>query len=265
MVLSARSAFHAADALAPGRCRAGLQMRRAATAAAVGHAVAAQFGYNPVEGMDPGTRATTFTPSRLFCGRGGRPDQNDPWREEFDDFCRVFMGPPSTAPKVVPYDFDSGKASNGVMLRLARIWTERVNRGSAERRSRSRASGWRLVFVEEPRAEKGDARLTGNRFVLFARHEIKATGGHRRWWCRAPRRCRRSRARLIVVGSTAQILQDILQDALKAEATVRAHDLLIQKDDMISTAACTTGKIRYPARTRPGSADLLSRTRCENP
>jgi predicted metalloprotease with PDZ domain len=273
MVLSARSGLATpADALdAWADAAAGLQMRKGRDWRPLSDtAVAAQFGYTQSKGWIPRTRAVDFYTESAFL-----------WLEadvlirtrthgakSLDDFCRSFYGPPSTAPKVVPYDFDDVvKALNGVMPYDWRaFWTERVNRVRAEAPLEGlAASGWRLVFVEEPSAaEKGDAALDKETDLYYSLGmKIKDDGAAIVDVVPGTPADAAGLApdSIVVAVDGRKYSKDILQDALKAGGDgPRTIDLLIQKDDMFSTAALHyAGKSRYPRLERdPASADLLS-------
>ncbi len=83
--------------------------------------------------------------------------------KSLDDFCRLFYGPPSTAPAVVPYDFnDVIKALNTVLpYDWRNFWTERLNRVRAAAPLEGlTAAGWRLTYADAPSPEQaGQAEL----------------------------------------------------------------------------------------------------------
>jgi len=189
--------------------------------------------------------------------------------KSLDDFCRLFYGPPSTAPKVVPYEFnDVVKALNAVMPYDWRgFWNLRLNRVQADAPLEGlTASGWRLVFDAEPSlAEKGDAALqkaTNLYYSLGLTLKDEGTviadvvpGTPADAAGIAPD------SNLIAIDGR-KYSKDVLQDALKAGGTEpRALRLLIQKDDVFETVEVHyTGHARYPRLERDTSTpDLLTR------
>ena len=76
--------------------------------------------------------------------------------KSLDDFCKLFHGAPSTAPKVVPYDFnDVVKALNAVLPYDWRgFWTERLNR----LRARGAARGPQSQRLALELRDRADAR-----------------------------------------------------------------------------------------------------------
>lgn len=188
--------------------------------------------------------------------------------KSLDDFCKLFYGAPSTAPKVVPYDFnDVVKTLNGVLPYDWRgFWTERLNRTRAGAPLEGiKASGWHLSFDAEPSAEQKGVeaiqRKTSLQYSLG--FDLKDDGAV---------------IMNIVPGSPADIAgiapgshliavdgrrysKEVLQDALNAGGTdARAIKLLIAKDDIFSTVELRyAGKLRYPRLERDASTpDLLS-------
>src|SRR6202043_2541470 len=74
-------------------------------------------------------------------------------RKSLDDFCARFYGPPSTGPRVAPYDFDAlVQALNTVHPHdWAGFWNERLNRlRSGAPLDGLKAAGWRLALTENP-------------------------------------------------------------------------------------------------------------------
>jgi predicted metalloprotease with PDZ domain len=188
--------------------------------------------------------------------------------KSLDDFCKIFHGAPSTAPKVVPYDFnDVVKALNSVMPYDWRgFWTERLNRTRAGAPLEGiKASGWRLGFDTEPTAEQKGVEAMQKKTVLqySLGFDLKDDG---------------AAITNIVPGSPADLAgiapgshlvavdgrkysKEVLQDVLNAGAVdARVIKLLIAKDDMFSTVEVHyAGKSRYPRLERDaGTPDLLS-------
>lgn len=188
--------------------------------------------------------------------------------KSLDDFCKLFHGAPSTAPKVVPYDFnDVVKALNTVLPYDWRgFWAERLNRLRAQAPLEGlKASGWHLSFESEPTPEQKGAeaiqKKTNLQYSLgFDLHDDGAVITN------------------IVPGSPADVAgiapgshliavegrkysKEVLQDALSAGgADMRAIKFLIEKDDMFGVVELHyAGKARYPRLEREASVpDVLS-------
>ena len=92
--------------------------------------------------------------------------------KSLDDFCKLFYGPPSTAPKVVPYDFDDViKMLNNVLPYDWRaFWTERLNRVQADAPLQGLiTAGWNLHYTSAESSEaKGDAASRKRDDFLFS-------------------------------------------------------------------------------------------------
>src|SRR5882757_1372116 len=168
MVLGARSGLAApadardgwADAAAWLQTRKGRDWRPLADTA-----IAAQIGYTQAHEWRPRTRATDFytESAMLWLEADTLIRSTTHGAKSLDDFCRLFYGPPSTAPKVVPYDFnDVVQALNTVMPYDWRaFWTLRLTRVQANAPLEGfAAAGWHLTFAAEPSlAEKADGAL----------------------------------------------------------------------------------------------------------
>jgi predicted metalloprotease with PDZ domain len=188
--------------------------------------------------------------------------------KSLDDFCRAFHGAPSTAPKLLPYDFnDVVNALNSVLPYDWRgFWTERLNRIRAEAPLEGlKASGWRLVFDTTPSAE-----LKANEAIQKKLNFLFSLGFE----------LREEAAVIInvVPGSPADLAglapdshliavdgrkysKDVLQDALDmGDGQTRSIRLLVEKDEMFTTVELKyAGKSRYPHLERDSSIpDLLS-------
>jgi predicted metalloprotease with PDZ domain len=187
--------------------------------------------------------------------------------KSLDDFCKVFHGAPSTAPKVVPYDFnDVIRGLNSVLPYDWRgFWTERLNRTRAGAPLEGiKASGWHLSFDTEPTAEQRGAEVVGKKTNLqySLGFDLKddavitniVPGSPADVAGIAPG------SRLIAVDGR-KYSKEVLQDALSAGGPeARALKLLIAKDDMFGTIEVHyAGKSRYPRLERDASTpDLLS-------
>jgi len=273
MVLGARSGLASlgdardewADAAAWLQTRKGRDWRPLADTA-----VAAQIGYTQAHEWRPRTRATDFytESAMLWLEADTLIRSTTHGAKSLDDFCRLFYGPPSTAPKVVPYDFDDVvKALNTVMPYDWRgFWTLRLNRLQPNAPLEGlTAGGWRLAFAAEPSlVEKADGGLlkTTNLYYslgLTLKDEgaviadvVPGTPADAAGI--APG------SNLIAVNGR-KYSKDVLQDALKAGGTEpRAFRLLIQKDDMLDTVELSyAGHARYPRLERDASTpDLLT-------
>jgi predicted metalloprotease with PDZ domain len=273
LVLSARSGFASpADARdAWAGAAAWLQTRKGRDWRPLADtAIAAQIGYTQAREWRPRTRATDFytESAMLWLEADTLIRSTTHGAKSLDDFCRLFYGPPSTAPKVVPYDFnDVVKALNTVMPYDWRgFWTLRLNRVQPNAPLEGlTASGWRLVFDAEPSpAEKGDGALQKTTNLYYSLGlTLKDEGAV---------------IADVVPGTPADTAgiapdsnliaidgrkysKDVLQDALKAGGTEpRTLRLLIQKDDRFDTVEVHyAGHARYPRLERDASTpDLLT-------
>jgi predicted metalloprotease with PDZ domain len=273
MVLSARSGLESpadarnswAEAAAWLQTRHGRDWRPLADTA-----VAAQLGYTQSPGWRQRTRATDFyiESAMLWLEADTLIRATSRGAKSLDDFCRAFYGPPSTAPKVVPYDFnDVIKALNTVMPYDWRgFWTDRLNRVRPGAPLEGlTAGGWRLVFDTEPSpVEKGEAaaRKVTNLYyslgislkddgaaIVDVVPETPADAAGL-----APD------SNLIAINGR-KYSKEILEDALKAGGgEPRVLDLLIQKDDTFKTVQVRyAGHARHPRLERdPSAPDLLT-------
>jgi predicted metalloprotease with PDZ domain len=188
--------------------------------------------------------------------------------KSIDDFCKLFFGPPSSAAKVVAYDFaDVIQALNSVLPYDWRgFWTERLTRVQAEAPLQGLSNaGWRLRFDAEPSGvEKGDDATRKRDNFLFslgfsltqdgAAITDLVPGSPADLAGAAPD------SRLIAVDGRRHS-KEILRDALKAGGEdVRSIKLLVQKDDSFLTLdARYAGHDRYPRIERdPAVADTLT-------
>jgi predicted metalloprotease with PDZ domain len=188
--------------------------------------------------------------------------------KSIDDFCKLFYGPPSGAPKVVPYEFaDVIKALNSVLPYDWRaFWTERLNRVQADTPLQGLSNaGWRLRFdAEQSAVEKGnDATRKRDNFLFSLGFSLTQDGAAITDLVPGSPADAAGAApdsRLIAVDGR-KYSKDNLQDALKAgDEDVRGIKLLVQKDDSFLTLdARYAGHDRYPHIERePAVADTLS-------
>jgi predicted metalloprotease with PDZ domain len=189
-------------------------------------------------------------------------------RRSLDDFCKLFYGPPSTGPKIVPYDVgDIVKALSSVQAYdWAGFWSERLNRlRAAAPLEGLQAAGWRLALTSTPSvmhtAHEADDRDLDLRYSLgFFVTDDQATLGD------------------VIPGSPADLAgaspgshlvalngykwsKDLLHDTLAAPPDPSGKlTLLVEKDDMFETLEVRySGGERYPNLEREtGSTDLLA-------
>ena len=233
-------------------------------------AVAAQFGYTQAQGWRGRTRATDFyiESAMLWLEADTLIRGTTHGTKSLDDFCRLFYGPPSTPPKMVPYDFnDVVKALNAVMPYDWRgFWTERLHRVRPDAPLEGLAAGgWRLVFETEPTpVEKGNAaaeKITSLYYSLGIRLKDEGAvivdvvpGTPADAAGLAPD------SNLIAVNGR-KYSKDVLEDALKAGGDApRGISLLIQKDDTYKTVELRyAGHARHPRLERDAAVpDLLT-------
>jgi predicted metalloprotease with PDZ domain len=233
-------------------------------------AIGAQFGYTEGRGWSPRTRATDFygESALLWLEADALIRSTTHGAKSLDDFCRLFYGAPSTAPKVVPYDFDDVvKALNTVMPYDWRgFWSERVNRVRAAAPLEGlSAAGWKLAWTTEPSAaEKGDSasdKITNLYYSLGIKLKddgaaiVDVVPG-----TPADAAGLAPDSNLIAVDGR-KYSKEVLQDALKAGGDEpRVLNLLIQKDDTFKTVPVQfAGHARHPRLERDDSVpDLLT-------
>ncbi|HEX3951883.1 MAG TPA: PDZ domain-containing protein [Steroidobacteraceae bacterium] len=190
--------------------------------------------------------------------------------KSLDDFCKLFHGAPSTAPKVVSYDFnDVVKALNTVLPYDWRgFWTERLNRlRAAAPLEGLKAGGWHLSFDSEPTPEQKGVeaieKKTNLQYSLgFDLRDDGAVITNILPGSPADLAGIAPGSRLIAVDGR-KYSKEILQDTLNAAGTgagARSIKFLIEKDDMFNIAELRyAGKARYPRLERDASVpDVLS-------
>ena len=273
MVLGARSGLASlndardewADAAAWLQTRKGREWRPLADTA-----VAAQIGYTQAREWRPRTRATDFytESAMLWLEADTLIRSTTHGAKSLDDFCRLFYGPPNSAPKVVPYDFnDVVQALNTVMPYDWRgFWTLRLNRVQANAPLEGLAAGgWHLAFATEPSpVEKADGaleKMTNLNYSLgLTLKDEGAVIADVVPGTPADAAGIAPDSTLIAVNGR-KYSKDVLQDALKSGGDgPRALKLLIQKDEMFETVELQyTGHARYPRLERDTAApDLLT-------
>jgi len=186
-------------------------------------------------------------------------------RKSLDDFCKVFYGPPSTGPRMVPYTFDDvvNALASVQPYDWAGFWKERLNRLRPEAPLEGiQASGWQLSFTSTPTvmhlAHEADDKDLDLRFSLgfyvddeqsvisdvIPRSAADAAGA--------------SPGSRIIALNGYKWSKELLQDTLAAPPDPSGKlTLLVQKDDMFKTLELHySGGERYPDLTRvPGAPD----------
>jgi predicted metalloprotease with PDZ domain len=273
MVLSARSGIatlsDARDAWAIGAAieqnRKGREWRSLADTA-----IAAQIGYTLAPEWRARIRGNDFymESALLWLEADTLIRSTTHGAKSLDDFCRLFYGPPSSAPKVIPYDFnDIVKALNTVMPYDWRgFWTLRLNRLTPDAPLEGlTAGGWRLIYTPDATApEKGDNTMDKTSNYLyslgFAVKDEAAVITAVVPGTPADAAGIAPGSNLIAVNDR-KYSKDVLEDALKAGGdAARDIRLLLQKDDMFSTAELHyAGHARHPRLERdPSTPDLLT-------
>jgi predicted metalloprotease with PDZ domain len=232
-------------------------------------AIAAPITYTQGRGWRPKTRATDFYTegAMLWLEADTLIRGKTQGAKSLDDFCKLFYGAPSTAPKVVPYNFDDVvKALNSVMPYDWRsFWTERLNRvRPAAPLEGLTASGWRLTFDAEPSAvEKASAAgsKSDNYFYSlgFSLKSEDATIAEIVPGTPGDAAGLAPGSQLIAIGGR-KYSKDVLSDALKADRTDNSLHLLIEKDELFNTVDLSyAGHARHPKLERDTSnPDLLT-------
>jgi predicted metalloprotease with PDZ domain len=232
-------------------------------------AVAAQMSYTQASQWRARTRATDFyvESAMLWLEADTLIRTKTQGAKSLDDFCRLFYGPPSTGPRVVPYSFDDVvKALDSVMPYDWRgFWTVRLNRLTPTAPLEGlAASGWHLAFAAEPSLEqKGEAALNKqtnlNYSLGFALKDDGAIIADVLPASPADAAGLAPDSAVIAVDGR-KYSKDVLEDALKSgAATTRSIKLLVEKDEMFGTVDLRyAGGPRYPRLERDNGADLLT-------
>jgi predicted metalloprotease with PDZ domain len=267
MVLSARSGLaspedardHWADVAAWLQTRQGREWRPLADTA-----IGAPIGYTQAREWQARTRGVDFydesamlwlEADALIRGRTGGA-------KSLDDFCRLFYGPPSTAPAVVPYDFDDViKALNAVLpYDWRNFWSERLNRVRAAAPLEGlAAAGWRIAYADAPSPEQaGDAELHKQTDLSYSLgFGLKDEGSIIAYvlpGTPADAAGIAPDSSLVAVGGR-KYSKHVLADALKANSKEpRTIKLLIEKDEMFNNFDLRyQGGARYPRLERDAS------------
>jgi predicted metalloprotease with PDZ domain len=232
-------------------------------------AVAAQLGYTEPQDWRARERGTDFYPESalLWLEADTLIRTRTQGAKSLDDFCRLFYGPPSGAPKVIPYDFEAVVVALNTVLPYDwhTFWTERLERIKAGAPlSGLAASGWRLTYTTEPSAEqKGEAALWKSTdlryslgFLLLEQEGPVITylipGSP------ADQAGMTTSGKLIAVNGR-RYSKELLQDVLKTGGS-RPITLLVEDGDTFKTYDLHySGQARYPHLERdPQTPDLLT-------
>ena len=189
--------------------------------------------------------------------------------KSLDDFCKLFYGGQSTAPRVVPYDFDAVvKALNGVQAYdWAGFWRERLDRlRPGAPLEGLQAAGWSLVLTDNPStmhiAHEADDRDLDLHYSLgFFVDDEGATIGDVVPRSPADMAGASPGSHLIAINGY-KWSKELLHDTLAAPPDPSGKiTLLVQKDDMFKTLELKySGGERYPNLSRrPGMEDLLAK------
>jgi predicted metalloprotease with PDZ domain len=188
-------------------------------------------------------------------------------RKSLDDFCKLFFGPPSSGPRVVPYDFDDVvRALFAVQPYDWRgFWTERLTRLRPQAPLEGlKAAGWRLEINATPSdmhaAHEADDKDLDLRYSLgFFVDDDQSTLGDVIPGSPADAAGVSPGSRLIALNGY-RWSKELLRDTLAAPGAGKLT-LLIQKDDTFKTLELQyAGAERYPNLVRePGTTDLLAR------
>ena len=224
-------------------------------------AVAAQLGYFLPKDWRAWIRGADFYPESalLWLEADALIRSKTHGAKSLDDFCRLFYGPPSGDPKVLPYDFDAIVAALNTVLPYdwRGYWTERIDaiRAGAPLDGLA-ASGWRLAFAAEPspadKAEGALYKLTDLRYSLgvtildegaVVSYLIPGSPADQAGMAPGSK---------IVAVNGRKFSKAILKDALNgAGPDARPISLLVEKDDEFRTLELHyAGGARYPRLER---------------
>ncbi len=233
-------------------------------------AVGAQLGYQTPDAWKARMRGTDFyrESALLWLEADILIRDRTGGGKSLDDFCRLFYGPPSSGPKVIPYDFDAIVAALNTVLPYdwRGFWTERLERIKAGAPLEGlSAGGWRLGYSTEPSSvQKGDA-------ALFKKTDLQYSLGFRLLddgpvitylipGSPADQAGMTPGSKLVAVNGR-KYSKDILKDALEAGgAETRTISLLVEKDEIYKTFDLRyAGRSRYPRLERDNAiADTLT-------
>ncbi len=233
-------------------------------------AVAAQLGYHQPADWRARIRGTDFyrESALLWLEADVLIRSRSHGAKTLDDFCRLFYGPPSSGPKVLPYDFDDVVAALNTVLPYdwRGFWQERLERVRSDAPLEGlQAGGWRLGYAAEPDSEqKGEAAMfkqTDLRYSLgFGLVDEGEVVTYLIPGSPADQAGVTPGAKLIAVNGR-KYSKEVLQDALDADGTEpRIVSLLMEKDETYKTFELHyAGNARYPRLERdPLTPDLLT-------
>jgi hypothetical protein len=160
-------------------------------------------------------------------------------RKSLDDFCKLFYGPPSTGPKVVPYDLDDvvHALSSVYAYDWAAFWNERLNRlRAAAPLEGLQAAGWSLALNATPSIMHAAHRSPADAAGASPGSHLVALNGYK--WSK-------------------ELLHDTLAAPPDPSGTIT---LLIEKDDTFKTLELKySGGERYPNLVKDaGTEDVLA-------
>lgn len=187
-------------------------------------------------------------------------------QKSLDDFCRIFYGGESGAPKVVPYNFDDVVRSLNQVTPYdwAKLLSERVNSTSAHAPlSGVERGGWRLVYTDQPNVVLRAAEKTSKRMnaMYSLGVQIKDDGELADVAPGSPAYNAGigPGMKLIAINGRAWS-KDVLMDALRAsKENHQPIDLLIENAKFFKTYSVSySDGIKYPHIERTDAPDLLS-------
>jgi predicted metalloprotease with PDZ domain len=189
-------------------------------------------------------------------------------RNSLDDFCKLFYGPPSTSPKVVPYDLNDvvHALSSVYAYDWAGFWSERLNRlRAAAPLEGLQAAGWSLALNATPSimhaAHEADDKDLDLRYSIgLYVDDDKATIGDVIPRSPADDAGASPGSHLIALNGykwSKELLHDTLAAPPDPAGTIT---LLIEKDDTFKTLEVKySGGERYPNLVKDaGTEDLLA-------
>jgi len=233
-------------------------------------AVAAQLGYYQPADWRARIRGTDFyrESALLWLEADVLIRSKSHGAKSLDDFCRLFYGPPSTGPRVLPYDFEAVVTALNTVLPYdwRSFWADRLERITAGAPLEGLGlSGWRLTYAAEPagvqKAEGALFKSTDLRYSLgFLVLDEGAVVTYLIPGSPADQAGMAPGSKLVAVNGR-KYSKELLQDALNASgADPRSISLLVEKDEEFKTLELRyAGKARYPRLERDTTTtDLLT-------
>ena len=186
-------------------------------------------------------------------------------RKSLDDFCRLFHGGGSGAPKVVPYTFDDVMSALGQIAPYdwKTFWRTRLDRTEpGAPLAGLEAGGWKLVYTEEipemQKAAEGVRKATDVRYSIGI--SVRQNGTILDVIPESPAaRAGVAPGMKLVAVNGRRWSREILRDAIKRSRT-RPIALLVENGEFFQSVRLDyAGAERYPHLERdPGKPDLLS-------